>query len=251
MEHSPAFHRQTRHLLKLLTREGTRLVPAGMGDFVLERHQRRTRETFDARLIDTLARMDLLSADKDAAHVISDAGRAHAARVEAEARKMPLDAFRRQHMALEVSNLPEKKDAAVLRDHAESVLTLLARARKETPAFLTLDEHDAGERLRSDMAMAALVPRLTTNLSACGAHGGKSHGAPLTEQIIAARRRVNRAMAAVGAEFSGVLFDICAMNMGLETVEQQRGWPRRSAKLVLKLALSCLSRHYAGRRSAA
>lgn len=251
MEHSPAFHRQTRHLLKLLSREGTRLVPGGMGGYVLERHQRRTRESFDASLIAALARNDLLEEDAQRNHVISDAGRAHAARAEAEARKLPLDAFRHQHLAAEAAKLPGEKERAVLRDHGESALTLLARARKDAPAFLSPAESDAGERLRADMTMAALVPRLTTNLSACGAHGGKSQGAPLTDQVVAARQRVNRAMEAVGEEFAGILFDICGLNMGLEAVEQQRCWPRRSAKLVLKLALGCLARHYAGRRSAA
>lgn len=102
MEHSPAFHRQTRHLLKLLSREGTRLVPGGMGNFVLERHQRRTRETFDASLIATLARKDLLNAEADRAHVISDAGRAHAARAEAHARNC-------RWMPSATSTLPPKR----------------------------------------------------------------------------------------------------------------------------------------------
>lgn len=251
MEHSPAFHRQTRHLLKLLSREGTRLVPSGMGNFVLERQQRRTRETFDASLIATLARKDLLSHDAERNHLISDAGRAYAARAEAHARRLPLDAFRHQHLCAETAKIPGEKELAVLRDHGESVLSLLARARKDAAAFLTPSEHDAGERLRADMTMAALVPRLTTNLAACGAHGGKAQGAPMTDQVVAARQRVNRAMEAVGEEFSGILFDICGLNMGLEAVEQQRLWPRRSAKLVLKLALGCLARHCAGRRSAA
>ncbi len=258
MEHSPAFHRQSRHLLRLLSHEGTRLLPTGMGDFVLERRARRTREIFDARLIETLIRNDLLARNDPPSLIISDAGRAHAARAEAAARNMPLDAFRRQHMAVDAITVPEagrgnapiSRDP-VFRDSAESVLTLLARARGNSQPFLARDELEAGERLRADMTLAALVPRLTANLSACGAYGGKVQGAPMTERIVSARQRVNRALEAVGHELSGVLFDICGMNMGLETVEERRNWPRRSAKLVLKLALGGLARHYAGARPAA
>ena len=93
-----------------------------------------------------------------------------------------------------------------------------------------------------------MMPRVTANWTATVAAGrrdGSAGGvADLTDAALAARHRVSRAMDAVGPEFSGILIDICCFLKGVEEVEGERGWPARSAKLVLRLALASLARHY-------
>ena len=41
-----------------------------------------------------------------------------------------------------------------------------------------------------------------------------------------------------------MLIDVCCHLKGLETAERAAGWPQRSGKIVLQLALTSLARHY-------
>lgn len=131
---------------------------------------------------------------------------------------------------------------------AESPLAQLMRFKtKHGVPFLSRAEFEAGERLRADYTRGQIMPRLGANWTASvasGRRGADNCIAELTDSALAARMRVDRAIAAVGPELSGVLIDICCFLKGLELVEKERGWPVRSAKIVLKTALGALSRHY-------
>ncbi len=59
-----------------------------------------------------------------------------------------------------------------------------------------------------------------------------------------AKDRVTRALKAVGPELAGVLIDVCCHMRGIEDAERRAGWPQRSGKVVLNLALTRLARHY-------
>lgn len=127
---------------------------------------------------------------------------------------------------------------------AESPLAALARIRgKLGLAWLSEDEVHAGERLRADFTHAGLSPRTGVNWDAAGtsASGG---AAELADSVVAARLRVRQALTAVGPELAGVLLDVCCFLKGLAQVELERGWPTRSAKLMLRAGLAALSRHY-------
>jgi Domain of unknown function (DUF6456) len=150
----------------------------------------------------------------------------------------------------------QERGKAILRDdfgtsevtvnHDESPLSWLRHRRgRDGKPLIDANEFAAGERLRSDYSRGQIMPRVTANWSASVASGRRAGGiAELTEAAIGARHRVEKALVAVGPEFSGLLVDFCCFLKGLEEIERERQWPARSAKLVLRLGLSTLARHY-------
>ena len=59
-----------------------------------------------------------------------------------------------------------------------------------------------------------------------------------------ARRDLARLHAVLPHDCAGVVLDVCGLLKGLQEVERDRGWPRRSAKLVLRIGLEQLAQHY-------
>ena len=159
------------------------------------------------------------------------------------------DPFADQHRTLEIETLvmPEGRQP-VRRNLAESPLFPLLRLKeKDGRPFLTPEVVSAGDRLASDFDHGSLQPRITASWQprlSSKAKGAAPAGPDLADSRIAARTRVNRAIEAMGPELAGVALDICCFGKGLETVERERQWPARSAKLMLRAALLALARHY-------
>jgi hypothetical protein len=143
--------------------------------------------------------------------------------------------------------LPAARAARVRR---ESALQWLRRRKdKAGRPLLTDSQFQAGERLARDFGQAQLQPRITANWSVAVPAGRAPRAAPgagveMRDAVAAARLRVNRALEAVGPGLSGLLLDVCCHDIGLEAAEKARGWPMRSAKVVIDLALTTLACHY-------
>ncbi len=139
---------------------------------------------------------------------------------------------------------------------AESPLGALARLkRRDGELWFPPTLVAAGDRLRADYTRGQFMPTMGVRLEPLASRGNAARGggiAELTEAALSARMRVERAMEAVGPETAGLLIDVCCHLKGLETVERERQWPQRSAKLLLRAGLEMLARHYVpegGRRS--
>ena len=142
----------------------------------------------------------------------------------------------------------EGEKRCVTINRQESVLGALALMKdKAGNRWFAEDAVEAGERLARDFTFAGLQPRVTASWQprlSTRAAGGSGAQAELSEHQIDARDRVNRALAQLGPELSGVALDVCCFGKGLEQVERERQWPARSAKLMLRTALDLLARHY-------
>lgn len=179
---------------------------------------------------------------------VTEAGRAAIRRVAAS--KHP---FRAQHDAVVKAVHSTSGDDSKIGDAVwvadESPLSRLGKLKAACGgSYLSRLEFEAGEKLRRDFEAGMMQPRVTASLDPTRVAGGKARNSnnvsELTDSAIGARDRVSRALDKLEPELAGIAVDICCFLKGFETVESERGWPRRSAKLMLKTALGGLSRHY-------
>lgn len=232
-------------VLRFLAGGEARLRPAAApGLWLLERGEKGTMAV-DAALLAALEERGM-AARQGQALALTAAGRAALHHVAVERSEPLLAPPREPGRAL--IDTGDRYDTVTV-NWSESPLGLLHRRKgKDGKPFIDGREFRAGERLRADYTRGQMMPRLGVNWGAAGSAGrrrGEGGGiADLTDAALAARRRVEAAIEAVGPELAGVLIDICCFLKGVEQVESERGWPARSAKVVLKSALGALARHY-------
>lgn len=131
---------------------------------------------------------------------------------------------------------------------AESPLDVLARRKEKDGApFLTPDLVAAGERLREDFELAQMGPRVAQNwdrfLTAGADRGGFAPGGSGSGSA-KARDRVALALRDLGPGLGDMVLRCCCFLEGLEAAEKRMGWSARSGKIVLRIALQRLKRHY-------
>ena len=128
----------------------------------------------------------------------------------------------------------------------DDVLARLA-SNRDGPAFLAPHHLAAAERLEQLVRQAQLAPRVTMSYSPAnvGGRSSSSNGVETASDGAAdARLRLSRIASTLPADCWGVLFDVCGLGKGLQLIETERRWPRRSAKLVLRIGLEQLAGHF-------
>ncbi|NBB65792.1 hypothetical protein GVN18_41755 [Pseudomonas sp. ODNR1LW] len=128
----------------------------------------------------------------------------------------------------------------------ESPIAWLAR-RKDAAGrpWLTPAQVAAGERLRAEVERAGAGPCLTMRWDALprDSAGGALDFEP-RDRALAAARRIEDALRAVGPRLRPMLTRICVHGDSLKLAETGLGLRRRQGKTLLKQALEALAEHY-------
>ena len=131
---------------------------------------------------------------------------------------------------------------------AESPVAVLGRRRdKDGKVFLEAELVEAAERLREDFELAQMGPRVAQNWDrflTSGDRGSFHSDSGGAEGPRAARDRVALALRDLGPGLGDVALRVCCFLEGIEAAERRMGWAARSGKIVLRIALQRLRRHY-------
>jgi len=132
---------------------------------------------------------------------------------------------------------------------AESPLAALARRRdRDGTRFLRDDLVHAGERVREDFELAGMEAAVARDWQGF-LHALTEGQVPVPvigpRAALLAHARVIAALRDLGPGLSDVTLRCCCFLEGLETAEKTLGWSARSGKIVLRIALMGLKRHYA------
>jgi len=155
-----------------------------------------------------------------------------------EERPLPLDSEDRRRRA---AGKPDRRRSVAV-NVAESPLTWL-HAR----GHLSERQLMAGEKLRNDFEAAAMGAQVTMQWDVASfSKQRRSSHEPLaqSERMIIAKQRFDDAIAALGGDLSDIAWRVICANEAIGGAERALGWPQRSGKLVLKIALDRLAAHY-------
>lgn len=140
------------------------------------------------------------------------------------------------------ASTPTKKRRSVSVNIGESPLSWLY-----THGHLDERQYLAGEKLRSDYERASLGPNVTMSwdpMPPSKGRRGASGYMEASESMANAKQRFDAALAVLGQGLDDVAWRVICNCESVSSAEKALGWPTRSGKLVLKLALDRLAKYY-------
>ena len=247
--------RQLRQLLKVLSRDHAVLLCAkeGFGDYLVrimpgdKKAERPAPLMIPSRaLVKYCLGSDLLECSSHG-WVIGPNGRMALRRMLAGA-----EPFAEQHQQRKTGKrkIAGERVEVLLNDRSSPLGWLATRLDIDGNPLISKIQFSAGERLGQDFQFAGLTPRITSSWSGFEAGAGRQKrgaagaGIEMSDNRLAARTRVQKALDEVGSGLADILLDICCFQTALMEAEKNHGWPRRSGKVILQLALDRLAKHY-------
>lgn len=105
----------------------------------------------------------------------------------------------------------------------------------------------AGETLRGDYEVASIGPQVTMRWDEV-AQSRQRRGPPTSpcrsERMLSAKARFDAAMEGLGPDLTDIAWRVICAGENVNMVERAMGWPTRSGKLVLRIALDRLAMFY-------
>jgi hypothetical protein len=119
----------------------------------------------------------------------------------------------------------------------EAVQRLLGGRAGE--AYLDAHHAEAARRLARLFGRARMMQRVTMSYDPARAGGSRQRPqqVDLADSAAEARRTLAGLARAMPRDCWDILTDVCGFDKGLQLIEADRNWPRRSAKLVLRISL--------------
>jgi hypothetical protein len=253
-------HQEARRILRRLCEHGAVLAAArDMDTAVVVRetaqgdHLRTT--SVDREIAQAMAIKDWIAcADPDARiarYFITNTGRAALRRLTAQDENRA-SGFRDRCGAdhpddrWDLAGMADDPAAAKAPHAGESPLLGLARRRDRDGAlFLSRDLVANGERLREDFELAQLASAGSGGWQDAAIGQYPDLAPDAAPAAAAAYQRLRAALVDLGPGLGDVVLRCCCLLEGLEQTEKTMGWSARSGKIVLRIALARLGRHYA------
>ncbi len=105
----------------------------------------------------------------------------------------------------------------------------------------------AGEKLREDFEAAAMGAQITMRWDGAPLSKqkrGSHEPVAQSERMMLAKERLDEALQSLGHDLSDIAWRVICGNEAISGAERSLGWPQRSGKLVLRIALDRLAAHY-------
>ena len=235
---NPDSTQEFKRLSRRLLDEGAYLAPFNKEYGVMVKRNKWTKPVMrvERKHIKDFVYADLISPQKKGCYHITETGKYFCRR-----KQNPDDPYRHQHQSIEI-------DAeGIIRNVTETPLSWLKARKGRGGVQFTSEEFSAGEKLRKDYEIGQLNQRMNVDWSRPNVQETCRFGYDdlhLTDHVLDAREAFRKALEEVGTDLCDILIMVCCELSSLEMIEKKMGWPRRSGKLVLKIALSRLSHYY-------
>ncbi len=217
----------------------------GYGVFPLNDRRRRPVVRLTREQVGELESEGAVSSGPNGMYHITEAGRARSRRAQA----LPGEAFAAQHQPLvDRHALDQDGNLTIVRGHDPDLALRRLGAMRDGAGrpWLSTAELAAAARLKRDWAIGQIAQVRGSDWSA-PPRGAEARGPGNTQERLAgarcdARRRVEESLSGLAPALRRAVEQVCLHERGLEALELSEGWPARSGKLALKLALAQLAR---------